>query len=120
MKKISLYLSPLMGMLTVAVQIATFYVRFGRMNSHATFGDYVLFFAAGTIGGLILIFFLNRQASTGKRWTVLIAFRLATPLSMLLLLAGGLLGPLGVIIFPQIPWALLAWIGSLVGKWAGK
>jgi len=48
---------------------------------------------------------------------VLIAFLLATPLSLLLMLAGGMLGPLGVILFPQIPWALLAWLGSLLGRW---
>jgi len=120
MKKISFRWSLLMGLLTVAVQAITFYVRFDRMNVDATFGDYILFFIAGTAGGLILIFFLNRGASTGKRWMVLIAFLLATPLSLLLMLAGGMLGPLGVILFPQIPWALLAWLGSLVGKWTVK
>jgi RsiW-degrading membrane proteinase PrsW (M82 family) len=109
MKKISIRWSLLVGLLTVAVQVITFYVRFGRMNTDSTFVDYFLFFIAGTVGGLILIYFLNRQTSTGKRWMVVIAFLLATPIAMFMVLGGGLLGPLGVILFPQIPWALMVW-----------
>ncbi|HKJ38614.1 MAG TPA: hypothetical protein VJ972_07545 [Anaerolineales bacterium] len=116
MKKISVYLSLLMGLFTVAFQIITFYARFGRMNPDSTFVDYILFFIAGTVGGLILIYFLNKQTSNAKRWVVLIAFLLATPVAMIFILGGGLLGWIGVILFPQIPWALFTWIGSLVGK----
>jgi hypothetical protein len=107
LKKISNYWSLLAGLLTVAVQIITFYLRFGRMNTDATFVDYLLFFVAGTLGGLILIYFLNKQTSAAKRWVVLVAFLLATPLAMIFLLGGGLLRWIGVILFPQIPWALL-------------
>jgi hypothetical protein len=116
MKKISFYWSLLAGLFTVAIQIITFYTRFGRMNTDATILDYILFFIAGTLGGLILIYFLNKQTSNGKRWVVTIAFLLATPVAMILGLMGGVLGPIGVILFPQIPWALITWIGSLVGR----
>ena len=61
MRKVSPYLSPLVGLFTVAAQILFFYIRFGRMNTDATFVDYILFFIAGTLGGLILIYFLNSQ-----------------------------------------------------------
>jgi len=105
-----------MGLFTVAFQIITFYARFGRMNPDSTFVDYILFFIAGTVGGLILIYFLNKQTSNAKRWVVLIAFLLATPVAMIFILGGWLLGWIGVILFPQIPWALFTWIGSLVGK----
>jgi heme/copper-type cytochrome/quinol oxidase subunit 4 len=116
LKKISVYWSLLVGLLTVAIQVITFYMRFGRMNADSTFGDYILFFIAGTLGGLILIYFLNRQTSNAKRWVVLIAFLLATPVAMIFILGGGLLGGVGVILFPQIPWSLFMWVGSLVGK----
>ena len=116
MKKISNYWSLLVGLFTVAFQIGTFYARFGRMNTDSTFVDYILFFIAGIVGGLILIYFLNRQTSNAKRWVVLIAFLLATPVAMIFILGGGLLGWIGVILFPQIPWALITWIGSLVGR----
>jgi hypothetical protein len=47
---------------------------------------------------------------------VLIAFLLVSPVAMLFMLGGGLLGWNGILLFPQIPWALFTWIGSLVGK----
>ena len=116
MKKISLYWSLLVGLFVVVYQVVMFYVRFNRMNADATILDYILFFAAGTVGGLLLIYFLNRQTSNAKRWVVLIAFLLATPVAMIFILGGGMLGWIGVILFPQIPWALITWIGSLIGK----
>lgn len=119
LKKVSLYWSLLAGLLTVAVQVVTFYVRFGRPNTDATFVDYLSFFIAGTLGGLILVYFMNKQDTIGKRWGVLIAFLLVTPVAMLFMLGGGLLGWFGVILFPQIPWALMTWIASLLGRWVG-
>jgi len=116
LKKSSVYWSFLVGLLTVVYQIATFYIRFGRWNTDSSITDYILFFLAGSIGGWILITFLNRQTSVAKRWVVFIAFLLATPVAMLFILIGGTLGPIGTLIFPQIPWALGTWIGSLVGR----
>ena len=68
MKKISLYWALLIGLLSLAAQIITFYVRFGRWNMISGVLDYVLFFIAGALGGWILIYFLNKQASTARRW----------------------------------------------------
>ena len=92
-----------------------FYARFRRWNADSTFPDYLLFFLAGALGGWILTYVLNRQISGAQRLVVLIAFLLASPIALMMMLAGGLIGPLGVLIFPQIPWALFAWIGSSVG-----
>ncbi|MFV1949349.1 MAG: hypothetical protein ACC633_05370 [Anaerolineales bacterium] len=82
--------------------------------------DYVLFFLAGTLGGLILIYFLNRQNSKTAWSVTLLAFLLASPIAMVMMVGGGLLGSIGVLIFPQIPWALFAWIGGLVGNFFAK
>ena len=60
MKKVPLYWTLIVGLLSVAAQIVTFYVRFGRWNTDATLTEYLLFFLAGALGGWILIFFLNR------------------------------------------------------------
>ena len=116
MKKISFYWALLIGLLTVVAQIATFYMRFRRWNTDSSFVDYLLFFLAGALGGLILVYFLNNQTTSAQRWVVLVTFLLASPIAMLFMLAGGLLGPLGVLIFPQFPWALVTWIGSLIGR----
>ena len=116
MRKISVYWSLPLGLLCAAAQIVAFYVRFGRWNTDAAFADYLSFFVAGTFGGWILIYFLNKGTTSRQRWMVLAAFLLASPFAMLLMLAGGLLGWPGVLVLPLIPWALFTWAGSLAGR----
>lgn len=48
------------------------------------------------------------------------AFLLISPVALFMMIGGGLLGPLGVLIFPQIPWALFTWIGSLVARFVSR
>ena len=110
LKRIPLYWSFLVGLLTIVYQVATFYIRFGRWNTDSSIVDYILFFLAGSIGGWVLVTFLNRQTSNAKRWVVLIAFLLVSPAAMLFMLGGGLLGWIGILLFPQIPWALFTWM----------
>jgi hypothetical protein len=120
MKKTQIYWALVVGLLSIVAQIATFYMRFGKWNVSSTMLDYVLFFLTGTLGGLILIFFLNRQNSKTAWSVTLLAFLLASPIAMVMMVGGGLLGSIGVLIFPQIPWALFAWIGGLVGNFFAK
>jgi hypothetical protein len=108
------------GLLSVVAQIALFYVRFGKWNAYSTVLDYILFFGAGTLGGLILIYFLNRQNSKTARFVILLAFLLASPIALFMMAGGGLLGSIGVLIYPQIPWALSAWLGGLLGNFLAK
>jgi hypothetical protein len=115
-RSISVYWALLAGLFSAVAQVITYYARFGRWNAEASFTEYLLFFIAGSLGGLVLIFFLNRQTSTRGRWILIAAFLLASPIALLLMLGGGLLGPLGILIFPQVPWALFTWIGSLLGR----
>ena len=116
MKKTSFYWSLLVGAAVILWQVGLFYIRFGSINTQSGWLDYVMFFLTGVIGGLILIFFLRQQTSNKGWWIVLIAFLLAFPVSMGFLLLGGLFGYIGILLVPQIPWALTTWIGSLIGK----
>ena len=116
MKKVSFYWAWLVGLLTVAVQVFTFYARFGHWNMISGVLDYVLFFGAGALGGWILIYCINRQDSLKGRWVVLIVFLLASPVALIMMLGGGLIGWIGVLLFPLIPWALFTWLGSCVGN----
>lgn len=120
MKTLSMYWSVLAGVISVIWQIASYYFRFGQLNPHAPFTDYVLFFLAGLLGGSILVYFFNRQESNKARWSVLIAFVLAFPVAMFFMLGGGLLGFIGILLFPQIPFALITWFGSLAGKFLSR
>ena len=116
LQKVSFYWALLVGLLSPVAQSLEYYIRFDRWNTEATLTEYLLFFLAGTLGGVILIFFMNRQASTKRRWVVLIAFLLASWIALIMMIAGGLLGPIGVLLFPQIPWALFTWIGSWLAQ----
>ncbi len=116
MRKVAFYWSGVVGVISIIWQTLAYYIRFGEFNPFASLIDYLIFFLAGALGGLILIFFLNRQETTKGWWAVMIAFASATPVAMILMLGGGLLGFIGALIFPQIPWGIFTWLGSLVGK----
>ena len=120
MQKTSWYWILGVGLFSVAAQIAIFYVRFQRWNTDSTIIDYVLFFLAGALGGWILTYFLNRQTTGMQRILVLAGFLVATPVALFMMIGGGLFGLLGILILPQIPWALFTWIGSAVGKMVSK
>ena len=120
LKKISLFWILPVGLLSVAAQVFTYYYRFGVLNTDASTSEYLLFFLSGALGGLILIYFLNIQTSMTRRWVVLIAFLLASRIALITMIAGGLLGPIGVLLFPQIPWGLFTWIGSWVAKFISR
>lgn len=116
MKTLSVGWSLLSGLAAVVWQVVSYYLRFGRLNPHAAWTDYLTFFVAGALGGLLLVFFFNRQPVQKGRWSVLVAFVLAFPVAMIFMLGGGLLGWVGMLLFPLLPWLLFMWIGSLVGK----
>jgi hypothetical protein len=120
MKKNKIFGALLVGLLSVVAQSAVFYVRFGKWNAHSTGLDYILFFVAGTLGGLVLIYFLNRQNSKTAWFVTLLAFLLASPIALFMMIGGGLLGSVGVLVYPQIPWTLFAWLGGLVGNFLAK
>ena len=120
MKTVSVLWSLLVGLLSIIVEVLAFYVRFGDWNMQSPFIDYFFFFLTGTMGGWILVFFLNRQTTVRARWIVLSAFLLACPIALTLMVLGGLFGWPGVFFLPQIPWGLLTWAGSLTGKYVLK
>jgi len=119
-KSISAYWALGVGLLSVTAQVITYYVRFGELNTISPFSDYLFFFLSGALGGSILIFFLNRAASAATRWIVLGAFLIACPIALTMMIGGGLFGPLGVLILPQIPWVLFTWLGSLAGRFTSR
>ncbi len=120
MKKTQTMGALFVGLLSVVAQVAVFYVRFGKWNAHSTALDYLLFFGAGTLDGLILIYFLNRQNSKTAWFVALLAFLLASPIALVMMAGGGLFGSIGVLVYPQIPWTLFAWLGGLVGNFLAK
>ena len=74
-----------------------------------------LFFVTGGLIGLVIERLL--RGTTGRfRSLLVVATVLATPLAIGLSLAGGLFGPLGVLIYGLFPYLLLVGIPRLIGK----
>ncbi|MBI3167894.1 MAG: hypothetical protein HYZ22_05415 [Chloroflexi bacterium] len=120
MNKKTLYWALGVGVFAILWQVFTFYFRFGQFNPYALWQDYLYFFFAGALGGLVLSLFLNRQTADKAWWAVLIAFAIATPVAMIFMVGGGLYGLVGILLAPLLPWTLITWLGSLVGKWLTK
>jgi len=106
----------LIGLLFSVLQVAIYYLRFGQLNPYAPLTDYLLFFLAGSLGGLALIAFLRRSGRQAVKWSVTLAFLLGTPLAFLGSLGGGLLGQLGVLLFPVVIWTVFSALGYRFGR----
>jgi hypothetical protein len=103
------------GFVYPVLQIFIFVFRFKKLNTLGSPWDYLLFFVAGFAGALLLIFFLHRSRTKAGRWIILGAYLLAVPLALAGMIAGGVLGPVGIILFSFMPWALFMWLGYLAG-----
>ena len=117
MKKVSYWWAILVGVFAMIAQVAGFYTRFGRLAPvESSPLDFLWFFLGGLAGGAVLIYFLNRNTSKTARWVVLIAFLLGAYPAMLAMLGGGLIGVIGIVLFPAIVWGIFTGIGHLIGR----
>jgi len=117
MKKVSYGWAILVGIFAMIAQVAGFYTRFGRLAPvESSPLDFLWFFLGGLAGGAVLIYFLNRNTSKTARWVVLIAFLLGAYPAMLAMLGGGLIGVIGIVLFPAIVWGIFTGIGHSLGR----
>ena len=77
-----------------------------------------LFVLAGVLVGLVLRWSV-RGTSGIWRFVLIVASVLATPLALWFSLAGGLLGPPGVIIGATVPYLIFVGIPAIAGKLTG-
>ena len=116
-KKVSYWWAALVGLVSIAYQVASFYARFGKLApDESSLLDYLWFFLGGVAGGAILIYFLNKNTSKTARWIVFFAFLLGFFPAMIAMLGGGLITFVGIILMPAIVWAIFIGIGHLIGK----
>ena len=119
-KKISYGWAALIGLLTPVLQIAIFYFRFQKTNQDSSLLDHIMFFLAGSLGGLILITFLRRSKTRVAKWIVMVTFVLATPIALTGMIVGGLAGPIGVLFMSAILWTIITGMGFLVGRFLSR
>jgi hypothetical protein len=119
-KKISFWWAGLIGLAFPVLQIAFYYLRFAELDPFTPWLDYLWYFLAGVAGALLLILLLQRSRTTLQKWIVLLAFLIAAPISTLMMRSGGVLGPLGMILFPLLNWLLFCGFGFLVGRFFSR
>ena len=119
-KKVPYWRAVLIGLLMPVLQIIIFYIRFQRVNQDSSLLDYILFFLAGTVGGLILIGLMRRSQSQAAKWMVVTAFILATPIALTGMIVGGLAGPIGVIFMSAMLWTIITGMGFFVGRFLSR
>lgn len=114
-KKMSFWWSVPIGLVFPALQIAISFLRFNELDPYTPLLDYLWFYLAGVAGVLWLIFLFHRSKTGVQKWVVFLAFLLATPISTLAMANASGFGPIGILLFPFIIWALFSGFGFVVG-----
>jgi len=85
-----------------------FLFRFGRVNTSVNIND-MFIVLVGILSVLLLMYFGNKIEK--KRKILFIPFVIAVPFSYIGALGGGLLGPVGILLFGIIPFLITLPIG---------
>ena len=106
----------LLGLLYYPLQQLIFFWRFGRFNTIFSVND-LLLPLVGIFAFLLLFSFLKRTEQKNGRMLLWILFiLLAIPLSLIGSVGGGLLGPLGIVIFGLVPVLIVLAIGKGIAR----
>lgn len=93
-------------------------VRFGAFNASFSTID-IFLYVNGVLSVTLYVYF--GQKSGGKWGLLCIPFVIALPVSLVGSLGGGLLGPVGTVIFGLVPFVIALPVGSwLINKFAGS
>lgn len=119
-KKPSFWWSFAVGGLFVILQVLLFFLRFNSLNPDAAGVDYLYFFIGGTLVGLGLVYFLRRSETKGAYRGTLIGFIVGIPFALFGMLIGGLVGPVGSILFSMSPGIFVTGLGYFLGRTFSK
>ena len=93
------------------------FVLLGGLNTVGDGIDYLFFFVAGVLIGLVLIYLLHRGEAQGKAaratW---IGFYVSIPFAMFGMALGALTGPIGIIFFSFSPAVFIIACGYFIGR----
>jgi len=119
-KKPSFLWAIAIGILFPVLQVVTFFLRFQNINPDAGLTDYLYFFVAGLLIGVILIYFLRRSDSSSAYRGAMIGFIIGVPLALIGMLLGGLVGAFGAILFGISPNIFTIAVGYFIGRATSK
>jgi hypothetical protein len=114
-KKPSYLWALVVGLAFPVLQVLLFLFRFGNLDMSTNVMDYIVFFIGGLFIGLALVYFLGRSKSKSARRGTWIGFFIGLPFAAFGMMLGGLVGPLGSILFSISPGIFLTAIGYFIG-----
>jgi len=115
-KKVSFVWSLATGLMFVVLSLVAFVFGLGGLNADVSIIDYVIIFLAGTLIGVILVYFLRRSESLAIYKATLIAFVISLPFTMFGILFGGILGGIGVFLLGVSPAVFIIGVGHYLGR----
>lgn len=104
------------GALLVALSFALFLLRFGELQVDAAWMDFLLIFLAGSLIGVVLVYFLRRSETQGISRGILIGFGVSLPLAMFGVVLGGMLGWIGIFLLGVSPSVFAIGVGYYLGR----
>ncbi|MBI3159713.1 MAG: hypothetical protein HYZ26_08970 [Chloroflexi bacterium] len=115
MKKTPYWIAAALGLLGPAFYLVTYTMRFNRPEGQQ-YRESIDTFLPVALGGLFLVWLLNRAASRKVRRLTWAGFLLLLPFGLFGSTIGGMLGIIGVILFGAIPLVVGAALGYGLGN----
>ncbi len=115
-KKTSFIWSLGVGLLFVVLSLLTFLLRFGGLNTEAPLTDYVIIFLAGTLIGVVLVYFLRRSELPVVFRATWIAFVVSLPFAVFGMIFGGIVGGIGILLLGVSPSVFIIGVGHYLGR----
>jgi hypothetical protein len=119
-KKPSFLWALAVGLLFPVLNAVGFLFRFGSFSADAPATDYLLFFLAGSLIGLALVYLLRRSENRGVSTAVLVAFVVSIPFALFGMALGGAVGFIGIFFLGVSPSVFLIAVGYFLGRMLAK
>lgn len=115
-KKVSFLWSFGVGLLILVLSFVMFLLGFGNSDTGASFIDYVMIFLAGTLIGLVLVYFLRRSEKKSIYNATLIAFIVSLPLALFGVVFGSVVGGIGILLLGVSPSVFITGVVYYIGR----
>jgi hypothetical protein len=120
-KKVSFIWSFGIGLMFVVLSLLVFLLGLGGVSADISIIDYVIIFLAGTLIGVVLVYFLRRSELPAVSKSTLIAFVISLPFAMFGFIFGGIVGGIGILVLGVSPAVFIIGVGYYLGRaFAGK
>lgn len=115
-KKISFLWSLGIGLLFFVLSLVVFLFGFGNLNTETPVINYAVIFLAGTLIGVVLVYFLRRSEQPSVFKAVLVAFVISLPFAMFGFIFGSMVGGIGIFLLGVSPAVFMIGVGHFLGR----